>query len=125
VKKNLFWLCILAWFSAGLAGQSDAAQDIQDISSLRRGQFVAVRGEIVRLMDYDEFRIEDSTGRVDIYLGDRRIPGLTLRTGDTITIYGWVDDDFLEIPKEIYAVEIILEDGSVFTIRESADEDFD
>lgn len=92
-----------------------SADEIVPIDEIRRGEFVTVRGEVVRVPDYDEFFLQDDSGRAKIDLGDRlRRP--IVRRGDTVIVSGWVDDDSLMRPHEIYAEEIILQDGIVIEI---------
>jgi hypothetical protein len=54
-------LAVSAW------AQAPVADEIRPIGDLRRGEFVAVRGEVIRFRDHDEVRLQDSTGRVDVY----------------------------------------------------------
>lgn len=103
-------LAVSAW------AQSAVTDEIRPIGDLRRGEFVVVRGEVIRFRDHDEIRLQDATGRVDVYLGEQRRTRPPFRIGDTITVAGWVDDDLFEFPKEIYASEIILNDGTVLSV---------
>jgi hypothetical protein len=34
-----------------------------------------------------------------------------------VTVRGWVDDHLIDIPREIYAVEIELADGTIIEVR--------
>lgn len=113
MKNARFFSFVLAVsaLGSGLLG----ADELVSIDEIRRGEFVTIRGEVTRVPDYDEFILEDDTGRVEIDLGDRmRRP--MVRRGDIVTVAGWVDDDSIRRPYEVYAVEIILEDGTVLEI---------
>jgi len=103
-------LAVSAW------AQAPVADEIRPIGDLRRGEFVAVRGEVIRFRDHDEVRLQDSTGRVDVYLGEQPFTRPPFRIGDTISVAGWVDDDLFDFPKEIYASEIILSDGTILSV---------
>lgn len=97
----------------------EQGETITALGDLRRGEFVTVEGTVTRMRDYDEFRMEDGTGRVDVYVrGGMRRPAFG--RGDTVIVRGWVDDDLVDIPRDIYATEIELEDGTVIEVRGSA-----
>jgi uncharacterized protein YdeI (BOF family) len=92
------------------------------IGELRRGEFVEIRGELVRRPDEDELIIQDETGRAEIYLGRE---GRSLRDfaiGEELVVRGWVDDDRFQRIKEIYAVEIEKSDGTLIVITGEPDE---
>jgi hypothetical protein len=116
-NTKIFLLVIVLSF---LVAAFLSAEGIVPIDEIRRGEFVMVRGEVFRVPDYDEFFLQDDSGRVKIDLGDQlRRP--VARRGDTVTVSGWVDDDSLMGPLEIYAVEIILQDGTVIEIDRRED----
>jgi uncharacterized protein YdeI (BOF family) len=96
--------------------QAPFDSEIREIRTIRRGEVVVVRGEIIRFQDYDELRIQDATGRIDIYLGEHSIAQPPFQVGDTIMVMGRVDDDLFDIPREIYATQIGLQDGSTLTV---------
>lgn len=99
---------------ASVAAQ-ESAEVTTALNELRRGEFVTVSGTVTRMRDYDEFLIEDGAGRAEIYVrGGMRRP--MFRTGDTVIVRGWVDDDLIDIPREIYAVEIELADGTIIEV---------
>lgn len=116
MKKVFKVLIGLMVISAGWA-QVPSEEEIQEISSLQRGEFAIVRGAILRFRDRDELRIQDETGRLDIDLGDGVSNPRILRVGDLITVIGWVDDALLRNPLELYADELILSDGTRITIN--------
>lgn len=96
--------------------QTGGEEGIREIGSLRRGEFATVRGEVIRFREYDEIRIADGTGRIDVYLGEPDFSGWPFEVGDMLTISGRVDDD-VSFQKELYAREIVLEDGTVLSGR--------
>jgi uncharacterized protein YdeI (BOF family) len=92
--------------------------DIVAIESVRRGQAVTVRGTVQRLLDEDEFRIADDTGRLRVYVGWRnRVPA---KPGDVITVTGLMDDDLLPLRRELYASLITAADGRTIDLTGSS-----
>lgn len=107
----VFTVCASAWAVV------PEDMEITEIGDLSRGEFVTVRGRITRFNDYDELRLRDESGQVDIYLGEAPMRRPPFSLGDTITVAGWVDDALIQLPfKEIYATEIYLEDGTVLSV---------
>lgn len=93
-----------------------SAEEITPIEKLERGMSVSVRGEITRMLDEDEFRIQDSTGSVRIYIGWKN--HVTIPVGETVTIRGVVDDDLESgFRPEIYADQIVRQDGTVIDLE--------
>jgi uncharacterized protein YdeI (BOF family) len=112
----LLCLAIIA-VAASAWTQTPATEEIREIGSLRPGEFVIVRGEVIRFRERDEIRIQDSSGRVDVYLGEQPFARPPFQLGDTIVAAGWVDDDWFDFPRELYATEIILSDGTSIAIN--------
>lgn len=93
------------------------ADDITAIDQLERGMTVTIKGEVTRILDEDEFRIADQTGSVRVYIGWKN--RVTIPVGETITVKGVVDDDLIShFRPEIYAFEIVREDGTVIKLRQ-------
>ena len=92
-----------------------AGPRIVEIQSVRRGQTVALRGEVSRIRDSDEFVLRDATGTIQVYIGWRnRMP---VSVGDRVTVFGTADDDvFPGRRPEIYADRIVLADGRAFEL---------
>ncbi len=95
------------------AGAVGAEERVRAIGDIRRGEVVTVIGEVTRVRDYDEFLIRDETGRVRVYFPDG-IDREELRSSESVTVTGRVDDDLIELFREIYATRIIFADGRVF-----------
>ncbi len=118
--KYLVLAVIIGVCLSALTGEAAAQEQQETVTALqdvRRGEFVTVRGEVTRMRENDEFIIEDDSGRAEVYVrGGLRRP--TFRQGDTITVRGWVDDDLISIPREIYATEIELSDGTIIEVRD-------
>lgn len=113
-----------AGFSPGEAPSltQSAPQDTADtdtlttIADLQRGAFVTVQGTVTRLLDEDEFRVEDASGSVRVYTGWQNRVAVT--PGERVTVQGVVDDDLIGIFRpEIYARTLVREDGTVINLR--------
>ncbi len=100
---------LLAAAFALAAAPPAAAETITPIDAVQRGTAVTVQGTVDRILDEDEFRLSDASGRIDVYIGPNLVPA---NPGDQVTVRGIVDDDF---PIEIYAREMVLPDGSTVT----------
>lgn len=87
-----------------------AASETTRIADLVRNTNVTVVGSVDRLTDEDEFILADASGSVRVYVGPNFVP---VNPGDTVTVRGFVDDDFR---LEIYAREIVRPDGSTVTL---------
>lgn len=102
--------CVLVF--SPLAG----AEEITPIGNLSPGLTVSIQGEVTRILDEDEFRIEDDTGSVKVYIGWKN--RVTVPVGETITVRGFVDDDLqARFRPELYASEIVRSDGSIITLN--------
>lgn len=101
-------LSLLATFL--LAATPAAASETTRIADLVRNTNVTVVGSVDRLTDEDEFILADASGSVRVYVGPNIVP---VNPGDTVTVRGFVDDDFR---LEIYAREIVRPDGSTVTL---------
>lgn len=87
--------------------------EITKISTLERYTTTHIKGEVVRILDEDEFRLKDESGKIKVYVGWKN-PGV-VRKGDKITVKGMLDPGI--IFDEFYASEIILENGDVIKLR--------
>ena len=66
----------------GLGGYVQASMAKEDITAIReitRGAHVTLQGKVTRILDDDEFRLEDDSGSVRIYIGslsmsEKRLP---------------------------------------------------
>ena len=93
------------------------AQGITPIDNLERGMSAAIKGEVTRILDEDEFRIQDKTGSVRVYIGWKN--RVFIPVGEMITVRGFVDNDLKAYFRpEFYAFEIIREDGSVIKLHQ-------
>jgi uncharacterized protein YdeI (BOF family) len=93
------------------AASSPASSDVTPIGSLVRNTFVTVEGTVQRVTDEDEFVVADSTGSIKVWTGTTFG---AVAPGERVLVRGFVDDDLLI---EIYAQEIVKEDGTVLELR--------
>ena len=114
-KTRVRPLIAMAAFGS-LAALPAFAEAITPIADVKRGQAVTVEGTVERILDEDEFRLEDASGRIDVYIGPNVLPA---NTGDRVTVRGIVDDDS---SREIYARQLVMPDGSVVTFDNGAEE---
>jgi len=121
MKKSLVALAALVTLAAPVLAQTVAPQPgpaatsttaITAIAEARRGTMVTLQGVVDRITDEDEFHLSDASGWVEIDVGDDRVP---VELGETITVQGFVDDDYG--PREVEARTITRADGTVLTFR--------
>ncbi len=92
------------------------ASDVTNIGDLRRGASVTVQGRVSRITDKDEFRLEDGTGSVLVYIGWKN--RVMVNVNEEVTVKGVVDDDLRNFFRpEIMAQEIVRQDGSKVELR--------
>ncbi len=101
--------------SAEGAQSGDDAPAVQSIQSLRRGSFATIQAEVVRYRDHDEILVRDASGRIEVFLGSG-VFSPPVEVGETVTITGWVDDDIIDIRREIYATQIVRDDGTIIEL---------
>ena len=92
------------------------AEEFVLIDDLKRGMTATIKGEVTRILDEDEFRLQDATGRIKVYIGWENRTLIPI--GEEIVVRGIVDDDLISVFRpEFYAFEIIREDGSVIKLN--------
>ncbi|MDJ0950905.1 MAG: NirD/YgiW/YdeI family stress tolerance protein [Alphaproteobacteria bacterium] len=93
-----------------LAVPSSFAKEVTKIEDIQRGASVTLQGEVTRILDEDEFRLQDETGSVRVYIGWRN--RVMVDVGERVTVKGFVDDDLINYFRpEVYAQEIVRDDG--------------
>jgi uncharacterized protein YdeI (BOF family) len=88
---------------------AEPPSDRTPIASLARGQSATIAGRVVRILDSDEFRLEDESGSVRVFIGERR--RMTVQVGDQVVVAGTLDDDPWPIRPEFYADSVMLAEG--------------
>ena len=92
------------------------AENIVPIGDLERGMSATINGEVTRILDEDEFRIQDKSGSIKVYIGWKN--RVSFPTGEKLTVSGFVDDDLKSYFRpEFYAFEIVRADGSVIKLQ--------
>lgn len=98
-------------------GSVSLAGEITSIGDLQRGMSATIKGEVTRILDEDEFRLQDETGSIRVYTGWKN--RVFIRTGEKLTVSGFVDNDLASYFRpEFYAFEIVREDGSVVKLHQ-------
>lgn len=95
---------------------AEPPSDRTPIASLARGQSATIAGRVVRILDSDEFRLEDESGSVRVFIGERR--RMTVQVGDQVVVAGTLDDDPWPIRPEFYADSVMLAEGPATERRE-------
>lgn len=97
-----------------------SGEAVAAIKDVRPGASVQLQGTVTRILDEDEFRIEDETGSIRVYIGWRnRVP---VEVGEEVRVRGVVDDDLVDgFRPEVYANEIVRADGTVIQLNSEDD----
>lgn len=107
---------IVALFALTFVAPAGMAAEITSIGNIERGASVTLQGEVTRILDEDEFRLQDETGSVRIYIGWRN--RVMVEVGEEVTVKGFVDDDLVAYFRpEIYAQQIIRADGDTIILN--------
>lgn len=85
---------------------------ITKVSELQNYTDSYIKGEVIKTLDEDKFRLEDSSGNIKVYTGWKNTH--VVKMGEKITVRGKLDPG---IVKEFYATEIIKEDGEVIKLK--------
>jgi hypothetical protein len=103
-----------------LSMQTASVEDVTPIDQLERGMSATIRGRVTRILDEDEFRIEDATGSIRVYIGWRN--RVMIPVGEEVRVRGFVDNDLWSIFRpEFYAYGIIRQDGTVIQLDKLED----
>lgn len=94
---------------------ADTTLTLTHIEDARSGAAVSVRGTVTDILDEDEFRLEDATGDVRVYIGWRN--RVSVDVGETVTVTGVMDDDIAgRLRPELYASTIVRADGTTLSL---------
>ncbi len=92
------------------------AKEVTNIGDIERGASVTLQGDVTRILDEDEFRLEDETGSVQVYIGWRN--RVMVDVGEKVTVKGVVDDDLVDhFRPEVYARQIVRQDGTIIELN--------
>ena len=93
------------------------AKEYTPIGNLKPGMSANIEWAVTRILDEDEFRMEDKTGSIRVYIGWKN--RLLIPVGEKITVFGFVDNDLKSFFRpEFYAFEITREDGTVIKLHQ-------
>jgi uncharacterized protein YdeI (BOF family) len=88
-------------------------KEITSIAELQRNTIVYVAGEVTRIADEDEFVLTDRSGEIKVFTGNTFF---AVELGEILVVRGFVDDGPFQ---ELYAQEILHEDGSSTVVNNS------
>ena len=112
----LLFLSVFSMLSASVLAKDGVKKNITAIGDITRGTDVTLKGRVTRILDEDEFRLQDDTGSVRIYIGWKN--QVMVNTGETVKVSGFVDDDLVNTFRpEVYARELVRESGEVIELR--------
>jgi uncharacterized protein (TIGR00156 family) len=117
-KKRLLKIITITVIILTFMGQNAYLQEnqpdikITKISELQNYADSYIRGEIIKILDEDEFRFKDSSGKIKVYTGWKNTN--LVKKDEKITIRGKLDPG---IVKEFYATEIIKENGKKIMLK--------
>lgn len=94
------------------AQENQADTKITSISELQNYTDSYIKGEVIRVLDEDEFRLQDSSGKIRVYTGWKNTN--LVKKGEKITVRGTLDPGVI---KDFYATEIIRENGEVVKLK--------
>lgn len=108
-----FFVVISGLFSQQvLAQESDTDIESINISELKNYTESFIKGTVVKILDEDEFRLKDTSGKIKVYTGWKNTN--LVKKGEVVTVKGKLDPGFF---KEFYASEIIMEDGKKIVLQ--------
>jgi uncharacterized protein YdeI (BOF family) len=94
------------------AQENQADIKITSISELQNYTDFYIKGEVIRILDEDEFRLQDSSGKIRVYTGWKNTN--LVKNREKITVRGTLDPGVI---KDFYATEIIRENGEVIKLK--------
>lgn len=113
---NVLQTTSVAVLTSLLSTTAAGATGVTEVEDVRRGAPVSLTGEVTQILDEDEFRLRDTSGTIDIYIGWQNRVAVDI--GDTVTVYGTADDDVLPgFRPDIYAEKLVLSTGEVIDLK--------
>lgn len=92
--------------------EDNSSKNITLIDELKKYENTYIKGKVVKILDEDEFLIEDKSGKIKVYTGWRNTNMVVV--GEYITVKGKMDPGLV---KEFYATEIIRENGEKVELK--------
>lgn len=106
--RNISLVILTAFLLSDMDIQANKGNDNKavKIAELRNYETSMIKGEVVKILDEDEFRIQDESGKIKVYTGWKNTHTVSL--GEKIEVKGYLDPGLV---REFYASEITRENG--------------
>jgi uncharacterized protein YdeI (BOF family) len=117
-KKKLLSIIAILVIVITITGRNAYPQESQSdikitrISELQNYTDSYIKGEVIKILDEDEFRLQDNSGKIRVYTGWKNTN--LVRKGDKITVRGTRDPGIIA---DFYATEIIRENGEKIKLK--------
>ena len=108
----IIMLVFTVMINNAFAHENQSDIKITKISELQNYTDSYINGEVIKILDEDEFRLEDGSGNIKVYTGWKNTN--LVRKDEKITVRGKLDPGII---KEFYATEIIKEDGKIIKLK--------
>ncbi|NBC83673.1 MAG: NirD/YgiW/YdeI family stress tolerance protein [Bacteroidetes bacterium] len=108
----LLIIACLVMIPNAFSQENQSVIKITRISELENYADSYIKGEVIKILDVDKFRFEDSSGNIKVYTGWKNTN--LVKKNEKITIRGKLDPG---IVKEFYATEIIMENGEIIKLK--------
>lgn len=112
IITTIIMLVFSAMVSNAYSQENQADIKITKISELQNYANSYIKGVVIKILDEDEFRLEDGSGNIKIYTGWKNTNAV--KKGEKITVKGKLDPGII---KEFYASEIIKENGEIVKLK--------
>ncbi len=111
IIKNLVFINLVLVLSIVLPQsaytQNDQTDlDITKVKELENYKDSYIKGKVIKILDEDEFRLEDDSGTIKVYTGWKNTN--IVKKDEIVIVKGKLDPGIIN---EFYASEIIKEDG--------------
>jgi uncharacterized protein YdeI (BOF family) len=111
-SMRIFAILCMSLFFIPNAYSFKGQLEITKVSELEKYTLTHIKGEVMKILDEDTFRLKDSSGKIQVYTGWKNTN--IVEVGETVTVKGKLDPGLI---KEFYASEIIRENGEVVTLQ--------
>jgi uncharacterized protein YdeI (BOF family) len=117
-KKKLLSIIAILVIVITITGRNAYPQESQSdikitrISELQNYTDSYIKGEVIKILDEDESRLQDNSGKIRVYTGWKNTN--LVRKGDKITVRGTRDPGIIA---DFYATEIIRENGEKIKLK--------
>jgi len=116
MKKTIMMAILMSGITVmvlnGFSQEKQTDIKITIISELQNYKDSYIKGEVIKILDEDEFRLQDSSGKIRVYTGWKNTN--LVSKGDKVTVRGKRDPGIIV---DFYATEIIRENGEVIKLK--------